>query len=95
MGQSHLAGPDPGLNYLEAVPSMHTGDDGEPSNFASGSDVLGASSQADGLDILLVDDEPDIELVAGDALRDAGHRVTPRPTAPTALRPDHRRACST
>ena len=76
MGQSHLAGPDPGLNYLEAVPSMHTGDDVDPSNIASGSDALGASSQADGLDILLVDDEPDIEIVAGDALRDAGHRVT-------------------
>ena len=29
-----------------------------------------------GLDVLLVDDEPDIELLAGDALRDAGHLVT-------------------
>jgi DNA-binding NtrC family response regulator len=29
-----------------------------------------------GLDVLLVDDEPDIELLAGEALRDAGHRVT-------------------
>ena len=31
---------------------------------------------ANGLDVLLVDDEPDIELLAGEALRDAGHRVT-------------------
>jgi DNA-binding NtrC family response regulator len=30
----------------------------------------------DGLDVLLVDDEPDIGLAAGEALRDAGHRVT-------------------
>jgi len=29
-----------------------------------------------GLDVLLVDDEPDIGLAAGEALRDAGHRVT-------------------
>jgi two-component system response regulator AtoC len=29
-----------------------------------------------GLDILLVDDEPDVDLTAGEALRDAGHRVT-------------------
>src|SRR4029078_2808862 len=28
------------------------------------------------LDILLVDDEPDFRAVVGDALRDAGHRVT-------------------
>jgi len=28
------------------------------------------------LDVLLVDDEPDIELLAGEALRDAGHHVT-------------------
>ncbi len=28
------------------------------------------------LDVLLVDDEPDIEMLAGDALRDAGHVVT-------------------
>jgi len=28
------------------------------------------------LDVLLVDDEPDIELLTGEALRDAGHRVT-------------------
>ena len=76
MGHSYLAGPDPGLNYLEAVPSMHSGDNGDTISIASGSDALGASSQGDGLDILLVDDEPDIELVAGDALRDAGHRVT-------------------
>ena len=34
------------------------------------------SSAPNGLDVLLVDDEPDIELLAGDALRDAGHRVT-------------------
>ena len=31
---------------------------------------------ANGLDVLLVDDEPDVELLAGEALRDAGHRVT-------------------
>src|SRR3954464_10614818 len=35
-----------------------------------------SSSPANGLDVLLVDDEPDIELLAGEALRDAGHRVT-------------------
>ena len=29
------------------------------------------------LDILLVDDEPDFRALVGDALRDAGHRVTP------------------
>jgi DNA-binding NtrC family response regulator len=34
------------------------------------------SAPANGLDVLLVDDEPDIELLAGEALRDAGHRVT-------------------
>jgi DNA-binding NtrC family response regulator len=34
------------------------------------------SSSGNGLDVLLVDDEPDIELLAGEALRDAGHRVT-------------------
>ena len=28
------------------------------------------------LDILLVDDEPDFRALVGDALRDAGHRVT-------------------
>jgi CheY-like chemotaxis protein len=28
------------------------------------------------LDILLVDDEPDFRMLIGDALRDAGHRVT-------------------
>src|SRR5262245_31416400 len=39
------------------------------------SDVEGPSS-ASALDVLLVDDEPDIELLAGEALRDAGHRVT-------------------
>jgi len=33
------------------------------------------SSSSNGLDVLLVDDEPDIELLAGEALRDAGHRV--------------------
>ena len=35
-----------------------------------------SSSSANGLDVLLVDDEPDIELLTGEALRDAGHRVT-------------------
>jgi DNA-binding NtrC family response regulator len=35
-----------------------------------------ASSSENALDVLLVDDEPDIELLAGEALRDAGHRVT-------------------
>ena len=35
-----------------------------------------SASPANGLDVLLVDDEPDIELLAGEALRDAGHRVT-------------------
>ena len=34
------------------------------------------ASAPNGLDVLLVDDEPDIELLAGDALRDAGHLVT-------------------
>jgi two-component system response regulator AtoC len=42
------------------------------SNVAAGSLVVGA----DGLNVLLVDDEPDIGLVAGDALREAGHRVS-------------------
>ena len=55
---------------------MHSGDNGETVSIVTGSDALGGSAQADGLDILLVDDEPDIEIVAGDALRDAGHRVT-------------------
>src|SRR4051812_44524505 len=35
-----------------------------------------SSSSVNGLDVLLVDDEPDVELLAGEALRDAGHRVT-------------------
>jgi len=35
-----------------------------------------SSSSGNALDVLLVDDEPDIELLAGEALRDAGHRVT-------------------
>jgi hypothetical protein len=62
---------------------MHTGDDGDPSNIASGTDALGASSQADALDILLVDDEPDIEIVA--ATRYATPAIaSPSPTtAPT------------
>src|SRR5262245_48149887 len=34
------------------------------------------SPAANALDVLLVDDEPDIELLAGEALRDAGHHVT-------------------
>jgi DNA-binding NtrC family response regulator len=34
------------------------------------------ASAPNGLDVLLVDDEPDIEMLAGDALRDAGHLVT-------------------
>jgi DNA-binding NtrC family response regulator len=38
--------------------------------------VAGTSaSTVNALDVLLVDDEPDIELLAGEALRDAGHRV--------------------
>jgi DNA-binding NtrC family response regulator len=40
----------------------------------SGTDF--SSSAANALDVLLVDDEPDIELLAGEALRDAGHHVT-------------------
>jgi len=36
---------------------------------------MSSSSPANALDVLLVDDEPDIELLAGEALRDAGHRV--------------------
>ncbi len=39
----------------------------------SGDAAAGAGS---GLNVLLVDDEPDIGLAAGEALRDAGHRVT-------------------
>src|SRR3954451_2530380 len=35
-----------------------------------------SSSSVNALDVLLVDDEPDIEMLAGDALRDAGHVVT-------------------
>src|ERR1043165_4584115 len=34
------------------------------------------ASPRNALDVLLVDDEPDIELLAGEALRDAGHLVT-------------------
>jgi DNA-binding NtrC family response regulator len=34
------------------------------------------ASSTNALDVLLVDDEPDIELLAGEALRDAGHVVT-------------------
>jgi DNA-binding NtrC family response regulator len=40
----------------------------------SGTEISAPSVSA--LDVLLVDDEPDIELLAGEALRDAGHRVT-------------------
>src|SRR6476646_5552131 len=40
----------------------------------AGTDLPSTSTNA--LDVLLVDDEPDIELLAGEALRDAGHRVT-------------------
>src|SRR3982750_3781947 len=36
----------------------------------------GMRSAPNALDVLLVDDEPDIEMLAGDALRDAGHVVT-------------------
>jgi two-component system, NtrC family, response regulator AtoC len=36
----------------------------------------GMTSAPNALDVLLVDDEPDIEMLAGDALRDAGHVVT-------------------
>src|SRR5580765_4185573 len=39
----------------------------------SGTEI--SSSFANALDVLLVDDEPDIELLTGEALRDAGHRV--------------------
>jgi len=39
----------------------------------SGTETANPSPNA--LDVLLVDDEPDIELLAGEALRDAGHRV--------------------
>ncbi|HVV51684.1 MAG TPA: sigma-54 dependent transcriptional regulator, partial [Polyangia bacterium] len=35
-----------------------------------------AAEGASGLNVLLVDDEPDIGLAVGEALRDAGHRVT-------------------
>ncbi len=35
-----------------------------------------ATSSGPGLNVLLVDDEPDIGLAASEALRDAGHRVT-------------------
>jgi DNA-binding NtrC family response regulator len=40
----------------------------------AGTDLPSTSPNA--LEVLLVDDEPDIELLAGEALRDAGHRVT-------------------
>jgi len=36
----------------------------------------GTEASGNALDVLLVDDEPDIELLTGEALRDAGHRVT-------------------
>ena len=35
-----------------------------------------AGATQTGLNILLVDDEPDLAFTAGEALRDAGHRVT-------------------
>jgi two-component system response regulator AtoC len=38
-----------------------------------------------GLNVLLVDDEPDIGLAAGEALRDAGHRVSVATTGAQAL----------
>src|SRR4029078_10670457 len=44
-------------------------------NLPSSSGTELASSK-NSLDVLLVDDEPDIELLAGEALRDAGHIVT-------------------
>jgi len=37
---------------------------------------LSSSARSLELDILFVDDEPDIGVLAGDALRDAGHRVS-------------------
>jgi response regulator RpfG family c-di-GMP phosphodiesterase len=40
----------------------------------AGTDLPSTSPNA--LEVLLVDDEPDIELLACEALRDAGHRVT-------------------
>src|SRR5262245_42206708 len=36
----------------------------------------GTTAPGNALDVLLVDDEPDIELLTGEALRDAGHHVT-------------------
>jgi two-component system response regulator AtoC len=43
------------------------------------------STGPDSLNVLLVDDEPDIGLAAGDALRDAGHRVSVATSGAQAL----------
>ena len=45
------------------------------------------------LDILLVDDEPDFGLLVGDALRDAGHRVTLAGERRRGAGPDLARTC--
>jgi DNA-binding NtrC family response regulator len=45
-----------------------------------------AVSKAEGLEILLVDDEPDAHVAVGDALADAGHRVTTASNGEEALR---------
>jgi two-component system response regulator AtoC len=53
-------------------------------NLAAEVHDLGFSGPA-GLNVLLVDDEPDIGLAAGEALRDDGHRVTVAMTGADAL----------
>jgi DNA-binding NtrC family response regulator len=47
--------------------------------------TLTPASRADGLSILLVDDEPDIHLAVGEALTDVGHRVTTAANGEEAL----------
>jgi two-component system response regulator AtoC len=46
---------------------------------------LGTGTKIEGLNILLVDDEPDIQLAVGAALGDAGHRVTTASNGEEAL----------
>jgi DNA-binding NtrC family response regulator len=47
--------------------------------------VVHAAAKVDGLDILLVDDEPDVPLTVGEALTGAGHRVTTASNGEEAL----------
>src|SRR4029078_8646017 len=44
-----------------------------------------AIASTDALNVLLVDDEPDIHVAVGDALRDVGHRITTAANGAEAL----------